>query len=153
MAKTQTTEEPPPPPPAEPILIPRPHMLNFSSNKSQHLSRSRFMVLVYCLVSILLIVALLQWEFVSHSKDLSVFFLDNSLVCIVCMLVSIPLLAIFLLVRKVRYLPILGWLLVLVIVGRTVTGHYCARKAVTVQISGRTFGGWYLYPGSQLQRL
>nr|XP_043067453.1 uncharacterized protein LOC108124933 [Drosophila bipectinata] len=80
------------------------------------------MVLVYCLVSILLIVALLQWEFVSHSKDLSVFFLDNSLVCIVCMLVSIPLLAIFLLVRRVRYLPILGWLLVLVIVELLVVG-------------------------------
>lgn len=93
-----------------------------------------------------------QWP-VLHSKDLTDFFLDKCLVSIVCMLVAIPLMAVFLLVRAVRYLPILGWLLVLVIVGRTVTGHYLARKAVTLQISGRTSGGWYLYPGSQLRRL
>lgn len=88
-----------------------------------------------------------------YRNDLTTFFGDNYLVCVVCMLVATPLLAVFLLVRAVRYLPILGWLLVLVIVGRTVTGHYLARKDVTLQISGRTSGGWYLCPGSQLRRL
>ncbi|KPU77674.1 uncharacterized protein Dana_GF24796, isoform D [Drosophila ananassae] len=134
MAKTQNSEGPPPPL-VEPVLVPRPRMVHFRTNKSQYLSRSRFMFLVYCLAFVLLIVALIQWEFVSHTKDLTDFFLDKCLVSIVCMLVAIPLMAVFLLVRAVRYLPILGWLLVLVI------------------ISGRTSGGWYLYPGSQLRRL
>ncbi|EDV38846.2 uncharacterized protein Dana_GF24796, isoform C [Drosophila ananassae] len=121
MAKTQNSEGPPPPL-VEPVLVPRPRMVHFRTNKSQYLSRSRFMFLVYCLAFVLLIVALIQWEFVSHTKDLTDFFLDKCLVSIVCMLVAIPLMAVFLLVRAVRYLPILGWLLVLVIVELLVVG-------------------------------
>jgi len=51
------------------------------------------------------------------SKPLTNLFLDKYWLSVACMLISAPLLAVFLIVRKARYIPILGWVLFCVIVG------------------------------------
>ncbi|XP_039229770.1 uncharacterized protein LOC6533261 [Drosophila yakuba] len=106
----------PPPVPPRPVNLPRPSMLQSESQESQSSSRCSYIVLVYLLVVVILLLALVQWELVSYYKPLTDLFLAKYWISVVCMLISAPLLAIFLLIRQIRYLPILGWLLMCFIV-------------------------------------
>nr|XP_036671320.1 uncharacterized protein LOC108005748 [Drosophila suzukii] len=99
---------PAPPVPPRPVIVPRPSMLQYEPHESQKISRSRFIVLVYLLVVVVLLLALVQWELVSFYKPLTNLFLDKYWLSVACMLISVPLLAVFLIVRKARYIPILG---------------------------------------------
>ncbi|XP_017070574.1 uncharacterized protein LOC108107544 [Drosophila eugracilis] len=105
-----------PPSQAVSVTVPRPSMLHFEPYESQRFSRGRYIVLVYLLVVVLLLLALVQWELVSGHKPFTDFFLANYWLSASCMLISAPLLAIYLLVRRARYMPILGWVLLCLIV-------------------------------------
>ncbi|XP_052843984.1 uncharacterized protein LOC128257157 [Drosophila gunungcola] len=113
---------PPPPVPARPIIVPRQSMLQFEPHEEQRISRCRYMVLVYLLFAVLLQLALVQWEVVSYYKPLTNFFLAKYWLSVCCMLISVPLLAVFLLVRQARYMPILGWVLFCLIIELMVIG-------------------------------
>nr|NP_001033993.1 uncharacterized protein Dmel_CG34030 [Drosophila melanogaster]ABC66160.1 uncharacterized protein Dmel_CG34030 [Drosophila melanogaster]DAA02825.1 TPA_inf: HDC08855 [Drosophila melanogaster] len=107
----------PPPVPPRPVNLPRPSMLHSEiQSESQISSRCRYIVLVYLLVVVILLLALVQWELVCYYKPLTDLFLAQYWISVSCMLISAPLLAIFLLIRQVRYLPILGCLLMCSIV-------------------------------------
>ncbi|XP_037722522.1 uncharacterized protein LOC119555285 [Drosophila subpulchrella] len=99
---------PPPPIPPRPLIVPRPSMLQYEPHESQKISRSRFIILVYLLVVVVLLLALVQWELVSFYKPLSNLFLAKYWLSVACMVTSVPLLAVFLIIRKARYIPILG---------------------------------------------
>nr|XP_017009384.2 uncharacterized protein LOC108065759 [Drosophila takahashii] len=118
MASSSGSQNKPPPPPVppRPVMVPRPTMLQYEPHESLKISRCRFMVLVYLLFVVFLLLALIQWELVSYYKPLAHFFLANYWLSAVCMLISVPLLAVFLMVRKARYIPIFSWLLLCVIV-------------------------------------
>ncbi|EDW93699.2 uncharacterized protein Dyak_GE20448 [Drosophila yakuba] len=120
----------PPPVPPRPVNLPRPSMLQSESQESQSSSRCSYIVLVYLLVVVILLLALVQWELVSYYKPLTDLFLAKYWISVVCMLISAPLLAIFLLIRQIRYLPILGWLLMcfiieLMVIGVCILAAYC----------------------------
>ncbi|XP_041564433.1 uncharacterized protein LOC108146579 [Drosophila elegans] len=123
-SRTSFAHKKPPPPlvPARPVIVPRPSMLQFEPHEEQRISRCRYMVLVYLLFVVLLLLALVQWEVVSYYKPLTNFFLAKYWLSVCCMLISVPLLALFLLVRKARYMPILGWLMV---IGICTFAAYC----------------------------
>ncbi|XP_044313672.1 uncharacterized protein LOC108039648 [Drosophila rhopaloa] len=112
----------PPPVPPRSVVVPRPSMLQFEPHEVQSISRCRYMVLVYLLVSVLLLLALVQWEVVSSYEPLTKFFLDKYWLSVGCMLISVPLLAVFLLIRQARYMPILGWVLLCLIIELMVIG-------------------------------
>ncbi|XP_039486577.1 uncharacterized protein LOC120448575 [Drosophila santomea] len=112
----------PPPVPPRPVALPRPSMLQSESQESQRSSRCSYIVLVYLLVVVILLLALVQWELVSYYKPLTDLFLAKYWISVACMLISAPLLAIFLLIRQIRYLPILGWLMV---IGVCTLAAYC----------------------------
>ncbi|XP_017043403.2 LOW QUALITY PROTEIN: uncharacterized protein LOC108089566 [Drosophila ficusphila] len=116
--------KPPPPPPCPPrhVIWPRPSMLQFEPHEKRRLSRCRYVALVYLLVVVLLLLALVQWEIISFHKPLSKFFLANCWLSVTCMLISVPLLAVFLILREVRYIPILGWVLLCIIIELMVIG-------------------------------
>ncbi|XP_065720686.2 uncharacterized protein [Drosophila suzukii] len=99
---------PPTPVPPRPVIVPRPSMLQYEPHESQKISRSRFIVLVYLLVVVVLLLALVQWELVSFYKPLTNLFFDKHWLSVACMVISVPLLAVFLIIRKARYIPILG---------------------------------------------
>ncbi|EDV50532.2 uncharacterized protein LOC6544624 [Drosophila erecta] len=101
----------PPPVPPRPANLPRPTMLRSEPYESQRSSRCRYIVLVYLLVVVILLLALVQWELVSYYKPLTDLFLAKYWISVSCMGISVPLLATFLLIQQIRYLPILGWLL------------------------------------------
>ncbi|XP_070071279.1 uncharacterized protein [Drosophila takahashii] len=124
MASSSGSQNKPPPPPVppRPVMVPRPTMLQYEPHESLKISRCRFMVLVYLLFVVFLLLALIQWELVSYYKPLAHFFLANYWLSAVCMLISVPLLAVFLMVRKARYIPIFSWLLLCVIIELLVIG-------------------------------
>ncbi|KMY98014.1 uncharacterized protein Dsimw501_GD13092, isoform B [Drosophila simulans] len=116
----------PPPVPPRPVNLPRPSMLQSEGqSESQISSRCRYIVLVYLLVVVILLLALVQWELVCYYKSLTDIFLAKYWISVSCMLISAPLLAIFLLIRQVRYFPILGWLLMCSIITDRVDGNWC----------------------------
>ncbi|EDX09512.1 GD13092 [Drosophila simulans] len=121
----------PPPVPPRPVNLPRPSMLQSEGqSESQISSRCRYIVLVYLLVVVILLLALVQWELVCYYKSLTDIFLAKYWISVSCMLISAPLLAIFLLIRQVRYFPILGWLLMcsiveLMVIGVCTLAAYC----------------------------
>ncbi|XP_033160164.1 uncharacterized protein LOC117141013 [Drosophila mauritiana] len=107
----------PPPVPPRPVNLPRPSMLQSEGqSESQISTRCGYIVLVYLLVVVILLLALVQWELVCYYKPLTDIFLAKYWISVSCMLISAPLLAIFLLIRQARYFPILGWLLMCSIV-------------------------------------
>ncbi|XP_016955125.1 uncharacterized protein LOC108028007 [Drosophila biarmipes] len=111
-----------PPVPPRPEKVPRPSMLQYEPQESQKASRSRFIVLVYLLVVVILLLALVQWELVSLYKPLTNYFLTKYWLSVGCMLIAVPLLAVFLILRKARYTPILSWVLLCVIIELMVIG-------------------------------
>ncbi|EDW50785.1 uncharacterized protein LOC6611092 [Drosophila sechellia] len=116
-SSTSDAKHKPPPVPPRPVNLPRPSMLQSEGqSESQISSRCRYIVLVYLLVVVILLLALVQWELVCYYKPLTDLFLAKYWISVSCMLISAPLLAIFLLIRHVRYFPILGWLLMCSIV-------------------------------------
>ncbi|EDW73435.2 uncharacterized protein Dwil_GK17542 [Drosophila willistoni] len=97
----------------KPIIVPRPTMLRFAPYGDNRSSRSFFILMIYLITLIILLLALLQWEMISLYEPMQRLFRKQYWVSVTCFLICAILLAIFMLIQEVRYMPVFNWILLI----------------------------------------
>ncbi|XP_023037247.1 uncharacterized protein LOC6638875 isoform X1 [Drosophila willistoni] len=106
----------------KPIIVPRPTMLRFAPYGDNRSSRSFFILMIYLITLIILLLALLQWEMISLYEPMQRLFRKQYWVSVTCFLICAILLAIFMLIQEVRYMPVFNWILLIFTIELMVIG-------------------------------